>query len=160
MSEHKYSAKIKWTGNTGKGTLDYKSYERSHTIIIKNKTHIVGSSDVVFRGDKTKHNPEELFIASISSCHMLWYLHLCAINNIIVIGYSDEVHGIMFENEKRAGRRPRSPSLFDHNMQVPNHSRVCSPYPGRAQTGACVPSDSSSGCQTRRARSTNKTPSR
>jgi organic hydroperoxide reductase OsmC/OhrA len=101
--EHIYTAKIVWTGNTGAGTLDAKSYERSHDIFIDNKVTISGSSDAPFRGDITKHNPEDLFLSSLSVCHMLWYLHLCADANIIVTEYYDEPQGTMQENESGGG---------------------------------------------------------
>ncbi|HLT80493.1 MAG TPA: OsmC family protein [Cyclobacteriaceae bacterium] len=103
MKEHKYVTTIEWTGNTGAGTADYKSYERSHSIIIENKPPIHASSDPAFRGDKTRHNPEELFVSSFSSCHMLWYLHLCAVNNIVVEQYTDIAEGIMMEENSGKG---------------------------------------------------------
>jgi organic hydroperoxide reductase OsmC/OhrA len=76
--EHSYCATIRWTGNLGQGTSHYKNYERSHTIEIAHKPTIAGSSDPSFRGDRGKHNPEDLFLSSLAACHMLWYLHLCA----------------------------------------------------------------------------------
>ncbi len=102
-AEHKYSLTIKWTGNKGQGTEDYCSYDRSHTVLIEGKENILCSSDPAFRGDSTKQNPEELFLASISSCHMLWYLHLCAINGIVVVDYLDNAKGIMQETENGSG---------------------------------------------------------
>src|SRR6185437_13794386 len=81
---HKFDAQVEWQGNTGQGTLNYKAYKRNYTILAKNKPKIEGSSDPVFLGDGTKYNPEELLIASASSCHMLWYLHLCADCDVIV----------------------------------------------------------------------------
>lgn len=103
MKAHKYVTRIEWTGNTGSGTADYKSYERSHSIIIENKPTIIASSDPAFRGDKSRHNPEELFVSSFSSCHMLWYLHLCAINNVVVEEYSDIAEGYMMEEANGTG---------------------------------------------------------
>ncbi len=102
--QHHYSLTIKWTGNSGTGTSNYKEYERSHSIYVDNKTEILASSDPAFRGDKTKHNPEELLIASISSCHMLWYLHLCAIAGIVVTGYTDNATGVMIETLGGGGK--------------------------------------------------------
>lgn len=101
--KHVYSLNVTWTGNTGTGTSNYRSYERSHTVTVDHKVEILGSSDPAFRGDPTKHNPEELFVASISTCHMLWYLHLCAEAGVIVIEYSDQATGIMQETEDRGG---------------------------------------------------------
>ncbi len=102
--QHHYNLTIKWTGNAGSGTSGYRNYERSHTIAIDGKSDIKGSSDPNFRGDKAKHNPEELFLASISSCHMLWYLHLCAEAGIIVTDYSDSAEAIMTETPDGGGK--------------------------------------------------------
>jgi organic hydroperoxide reductase OsmC/OhrA len=99
MMQHLYNLKIVWTGNRGAGTISYMDYDRTHEIIINNKMMIEASSDAAFRGDACKHNPEELFLASISSCHMLWYLHLCAVEGIVITAYTDEATGIMEENE-------------------------------------------------------------
>lgn len=100
---HNYNITVQWTGNKGEGTKDYQSYDRCHSIIINEKQDIHCSSDPVFKGDKTKHNPEELFLASISSCHMLWYLHLCADNNIVVLKYTDKATASMQVNENGGG---------------------------------------------------------
>lgn len=101
--EHHYKATIQWTGNKGTGTSGYRNYERSHTISVENKTIIEGSSDPAFRGDKTKYNPEEMLLASLSSCHMLWYLHFCSEEGIIVTEYVDHVTGIMAEEKNGNG---------------------------------------------------------
>lgn len=101
--QHNYSATIKWTGNKGKGTSNYKEFERSHTISINNKPDILCSSDPAFLGDKTKYNPEELLLASLSSCHMLWYLHLCSESNIVLTKYIDNPTGIMIEKQNGSG---------------------------------------------------------
>jgi organic hydroperoxide reductase OsmC/OhrA len=101
--QHNYNLTVKWTGNKGTGTSDYKAFERSHIIIVNNKVELLGSSDPAFRGDKTKHNPEELLVASLSSCHMLWYLHLCAEAGVIVVDYVDNANGIMMETSNGGG---------------------------------------------------------
>lgn len=100
---HHYTATIQWTGNTGNGTKSYTSYERSHTIAIDNKADIAGSSDPAFRGDSNKHNPEDLFLSSLSSCHMLWFLHLCAQAGVVVVDYIDHATGIMEETSDGGG---------------------------------------------------------
>lgn len=101
---HNYKLTVKWTGNKGTGTSNYKEFERSHSILIDNKIEILGSSDPAFRGDKTKHNPEDLLVASLSSCHMLWYLHLCMEAGVIVTDYIDNATGIMIETSNGGGR--------------------------------------------------------
>ena len=102
--QHKYILTIKWTGNKGTGTSAYRAYDRSHLIIAENKPEISGSSDPAFLGDKTKYNPEELLVASLSSCHMLWYLHLCAEAGVIIVDYTDNATGIMMETPSGGGK--------------------------------------------------------
>ena len=97
MRRHNYSVNVKWTGTRGKGTSAYNEYDRSHTISTDGKVEIKCSSDPAFQGDSSKYNPEELFIFSLSTCHMLWYLHLCADAGIIVVDYFDKAEGIMIE---------------------------------------------------------------
>lgn len=104
MKEHVYQARIEWTGNKGSGTDNYNSYGRDHNIIIKNKPLINCSSDSAFLGDETKHNPEDFLVSSLSSCHMLWYLHFCSVNKIIVEHYIDDAEGIMLEEKDGKGR--------------------------------------------------------
>lgn len=104
QKKHTYNLNVRWTGNTGSGTQNYRSYERSHVISAENKPEIFASSDPAFRGDKTKYNPEELLVASLSGCHMLWFLHLCAETGIVVAGYTDNPTGIMTENENGGGK--------------------------------------------------------
>lgn len=100
---HIYNMKLVWTGNNGEGTSTYRAYERSYTIAIDGKQEVNGSSDPSFRGDKTKHNPEEMLVMALSSCHMLSYLHLCAVNGIVVTAYEDNATGTMVEDKVKGG---------------------------------------------------------
>lgn len=102
--EHKYNSTIRWTGNKGHGTVNYKGYDRDFTILSDNKSTIQASSDPAFRGDKTKYNPEDLLVSSLSGCHMLWYLHLCAEAGVVVTDYIDNATGTMTETENGGGR--------------------------------------------------------
>ena len=104
MKTHRYNIRTIWTGNNGQGTRDYKSYDRSHVIKIEGKTDIQGSSDPSFRGDRDKHTPEDLFVSTLSTCHMLWYLHLCAVNGVIVLEYNDNAIGVMQEQADGSGQ--------------------------------------------------------
>ena len=101
---HEYKVLTAWTGNQGTGTKEYKSYSRNHDILVQGKETLACSSDPQFRGDRNRHNPEELLVASISSCHMLWYLHLCASNGVVVTDYSDHAVGFMEENKDGSGQ--------------------------------------------------------
>ena len=102
--QHKYETTVRWTGNLGTGTTDYKGYGRNHEIGAPGKPLIPGSSDPAFRGDAARYNPEDLLVASLSSCHMLWYLHLCAVNKVVVLDYEDNAQGTMEETADGGGR--------------------------------------------------------
>ncbi len=104
IKELHYKTNITWTGNRGLGTTDYAAYDRSYEIKINHKINISGSSDAPFRGDINKHNPEDLFLSSISSCHMLWFLHLCADKGIVVVAYEDDAQGTMIETPGGGGK--------------------------------------------------------
>lgn len=103
MKQHHYSLQMTWTGNTGEGTKSYQSYSRNHIYKSNGKPEIPGSSDPSFRGDASRYNPEELLVATLSSCHMLWYLHLCAVNGIVVTSYEDNPVGTMAEETNGSG---------------------------------------------------------
>lgn len=107
--EHRYQVTVEWTGNTGAGTAGYRAYERRHEIGTPGaaKPGIPGSSDPAFRGDPTRWNPEELLVASLSACHQLWYLHLCADAGVVVTGYVDRAEGTMLEDAAGAGHFSR-----------------------------------------------------
>lgn len=100
---HHYKIFLTWTGNAGQGTKTYSSYSRNHIISTDGKHDIAGSSDPAFRGDKSRYNPEELLVASLSSCHMLWFLHLCTEAGIVVVDYKDEAKGTMLETADGGG---------------------------------------------------------
>lgn len=100
--QHHYKATVSW--HDDKGTEEYTSYSRDHIITVAGKPAINASSDPSFRGNPSKYNPEELFLASISNCHMLWYLHLCAVNGVTVINYKDNARGIMEEGTDGSGK--------------------------------------------------------
>lgn len=105
MKKHDYHIQTKWTGNTGRGTASYTSYDRDFCVSGAEKSgDIQGSSDPVFRGNPSRYNPEELYVSAISSCHMLWYLHLCSDAGIIVTNYVDNAKGVMVENKGGSGQ--------------------------------------------------------
>ena len=101
---HSYQTRVEWTGNLGQGTTDYRAYSRDHVVSAPGRPELAGSSDPAFRGDATRYNPEDLLVASLSSCHMLWYLHLCSAAGIVVLAYRDEAAGTMVEDEGGGGR--------------------------------------------------------
>jgi organic hydroperoxide reductase OsmC/OhrA len=92
---HHYSLRLNWTGNKGEGTTGYKAYDRAWDVHFDGKPDLHGSADPAFLGDPSRHNPEDLLVASLSACHMLWYLHLCADAGIVVTQYEDDASGTM-----------------------------------------------------------------
>jgi organic hydroperoxide reductase OsmC/OhrA len=84
MEDQKREYKVEWSGNEniGAGTTNDKS-----------------ESSAAFLDDKSKQNPEDLFLSSLSACHMVLYLHLCETNKIEIADYIDKASGVMIESE-------------------------------------------------------------
>lgn len=103
--DHHYAVTTEWTGNTGAGTSGYRAYRRDHSVLAEGKAVAIAmSSDPAFLGDSSRYNPEELLVAALSSCHMLWYLHLCSAAGIVVTRYRDRAEGVMAEEAGGAGQ--------------------------------------------------------
>jgi organic hydroperoxide reductase OsmC/OhrA len=100
---HHYELTVSWTGNTGTGTSSYQAFERSHDVSGAGKPTIPGSADPAFRGATDRWNPEEMLVASLAQCHMLWYLVLCAKEGIIVTDYVDHPSGTLVETPDGGG---------------------------------------------------------
>lgn len=90
---HRYAVSLVWEGNRGSGTSGYESYDRRFRVVIEGKADLLGSADPTFRGDPRLPNPEELLLTAVASCHMLFYLSLCAKSGISVVRYSDAAVG-------------------------------------------------------------------
>lgn len=101
--DHEYVVRVAWTGNRGQGTSDYRGYDRAHDISAPGRPSVPGSSDPAFRGDSSRYSPEDLLVASLSACHMLWYLHLCADAGIVVTDYVDDATGVMTATDPSRG---------------------------------------------------------
>ncbi|MBO0826556.1 MAG: OsmC family protein [Streptosporangiales bacterium] len=118
---HEYEVTVTWTGNQGSGTSGYRDYGRSHEVTASGPPLLEGSADASFRGDAARWNPEQLLVASLSQCHMLWYLHLCATSGVVVTAYADRAEGTMAESADGSGRftevvlRPRI-TVTDEDM--------------------------------------------
>jgi len=100
---HKYETRSAWTGDRGEGTSDYRAYDRTYDTTTSGRELIRGSSDPAFRGDADRWNPELLLVAALSQCHMLSYLHRCAVNGVVVTGYEDVAEGVMVETPDGGG---------------------------------------------------------
>ena len=114
MKQHSYALGARWIGNLGEGTASYRGYSRNHDITAPDKGLIPCSSEPVFRGDPTRYNPEELLVASLSGCHLLWFLHKCVDAGVILEEYEDAPTGTMVEDADGGGHfvevvlRPRA----------------------------------------------------
>lgn len=95
---HRYEAHLTWTGSRSHAdAASFASHERSYRLEAPGKPAIAGSCDAVFRGDAARWNPEDLLVASLSACHHLWYMGLCAATGIVVLAYEDDADGDMTE---------------------------------------------------------------
>ncbi len=104
MSDHSYTTHIVWTGNTGRGTADYRAYLRTWDVAVPGKARIHCSNDPLLGGDPTKMNPEDMLLSALSACHMLWYLHYAADVGITVLSYEDTPIGMGEVGHGGAGR--------------------------------------------------------
>jgi organic hydroperoxide reductase OsmC/OhrA len=120
---HSFRIAVTWTGAHHGTTESYASYSREFTISSDGKQNIVCSSDKIFRGDANLYNPEDLFISTISSCHLLWYLHLCADKKIHVLSYIDDATGNLQINQDGSGQFTEvtlHPNvIIDSNTDIP-----------------------------------------
>src|SRR6266446_8417137 len=98
MSEHK--ATIRWS-RTGPDFLHGK-YSREHSWTFDGGATVPASpSPSVVPApwsNAANVDPEEAFVASISSCHMLTFLHLARLDGVTVARYEDEATGTMTKN--------------------------------------------------------------
>ena len=104
MKSHQFNGSLEWSGNLGSGTSAYDQYGRNFEVNTPGKFPIQGSADPAFRGDAERINPEDFFLNALSSCHMLWYFHLCADAGVIVVDYRDEYAGFLEIGEGGVGR--------------------------------------------------------
>jgi organic hydroperoxide reductase OsmC/OhrA len=104
MTAHTYRVDLRWTGNLGTGTSDYRAYSRDHSIEVRGKPAILASSGLSANSDPSRLNPDELLVMSLSSCHMLWYLHLCSAGGVVVTAYADAAEGVLVTDPDGGGR--------------------------------------------------------
>ena len=104
MSAHTYVVGLTWEGNRGEGTRRYAGYGRGFRVAVAGKPDLLGTADPAFHGEPGRHNPEELLVAALASCHMLFYLSLCARHGIAVVRYADEAEGTLAVDPAGGGR--------------------------------------------------------
>jgi len=91
---HSYQTNLTWVGA---GVAPFQKHDRSYEVACEGKPTLLGSADQTFRGNKGRWNPEDLLVASLSACHHLWYMGLCAAAGIEVKAYEDAAEREMVE---------------------------------------------------------------
>ena len=92
MSEH--HASILW--KRASADFTYGGYNRAHEMVFKGGAIVLpASSAPEFKGDAGRVDPEEAYVASLSSCHMLTFLAICARRGLTVDSYEDEAVGFL-----------------------------------------------------------------
>ena len=95
----RHHARIVWEGT--------KDDLRAHRVELASQT-LLASSMPERGGDAERADPEEMFVASLSSCHMLWFLHGARERRLRVVSYEDEAVGELDgERITRVELRPR-----------------------------------------------------
>jgi organic hydroperoxide reductase OsmC/OhrA len=133
---HRYDLTMDWTGNRGSGTSGYRDYGRGHTVRADGRPDLAGSADPVFRGDKTRWNPELELLAALAQCHMLSYLYVCVTAGVVVTAYEDAPYGVMTETGDGGG----------HFTEVVLRPRVTVAEPGMAEAARGLHGEASRKC--------------
>src|SRR2546423_12135029 len=97
MTVHRYEARLRWEGSTGRG---WAGYERSHEVSAPPADPTLSVTTGEEKGDPRQLNPEQLVVMAASSCQLLWFLHLAAKARIDVVEYEDSAQAEMPEDEE------------------------------------------------------------
>ena len=103
MSAHvsNYTAQVAWQRGADEDFTGQR-YSRRHVLRFDGGAELAGSSAPASVplpwSDATAVDPEEMFVASLSSCHMLWFLAVAAKRGFTVDRYADEAVGVMARN--------------------------------------------------------------
>lgn len=104
ISKHSFFININWPLNAPPlNEANNKTSLKSHNISIEGKADLWISAAKAFKGDPSLHNPEDLLLSSLASCHMMSYLYVCQQNKIEVISYSDHAEAILEVNSDGSG---------------------------------------------------------
>jgi len=94
MSEHK----VNLTWKRGDAPFEYQKYPRNHTWKFDGGHEMTASAAPAYLGDPKQVDPEEAFVASLSSCHMLTFLAIACKKKFVLDEYVDEAVGVMEKN--------------------------------------------------------------
>lgn len=129
--EHEYTSRIVWTGNTGTGNAKFRGYTRDWQVETAGKPPIACSNDPLLGGNAALHNPEDMLISALASCHMLWYLHLAHEAGVVVTAYADNPVGVGEVSPSGAGRFVRAVLRPEITLAVGSDSAAADAIHGR-----------------------------
>jgi len=95
MFKHIFKASLNWILKTNTENSTKRIYQKSHSISIEGKEELQVSAAKAFKGDPSLHNPEDLLLSSLMSCHMMSYLYVCSQNGIEVLSYTDQAEATL-----------------------------------------------------------------
>lgn len=98
--KHLFKAMLHWKTT---GPIATK-YIKNHTISFEGKSSLALSAAKAFKGDPNLHNPEDLLLSSLISCHMMSFLYVCSLHQIEVLAYTDSATGTLETDEKGSGK--------------------------------------------------------
>jgi organic hydroperoxide reductase OsmC/OhrA len=102
-SYHTFKAALNWKLNPEGSTHNSSRISRNHQVSIAGKQVLEVSAAKAFKGDASLHNPEDLLLSALTSCHMMSYLYVCAQHDIEVLAYSDKSEGQLEVEESGKG---------------------------------------------------------
>jgi organic hydroperoxide reductase OsmC/OhrA len=92
-----YRCSLEWTGSN----RDYNAFSRNHRVEFEGKAPIEMTAAPEYKGDPSRHNPEDLLVASLASCQMLTFLGIAAMSKVEVLEYRDGAVGTIERVEGR-----------------------------------------------------------
>ncbi len=95
MSVHR--ATVRWQATDAPFT--YEAYSRTHSWGFEGGSVVLASAAPTYRGDPSLVDPEEAFVASLASCHLLTFLAIAVRDGVVVEDYEDEAEGVLAKNE-------------------------------------------------------------
>ena len=124
MSE--YKLKLIWKNSSN--SMDYKLFNRDHEWHFEGGITLKASSAPEYFGDSSLVDPEQAFVASISSCHMLTFLAICSKKKLVVKEYTDNPVGFLEKNDDgkyvmtRVLLKPHV--IFDQKVKIPSSEEI------------------------------------
>ena len=95
MSEHTVTLTWKLTGDS----FNYDDYSRKHSVIFNGENSICASAAPEYNGDPSCVDPEQAFVSSLASCHMLTFLAIASKRKFVVTAYKDDASGELGKNQ-------------------------------------------------------------